>query len=116
MLHITPMQAFTTETYYAQSDSAARREQTAHQVTMTAVLTLYQACATYEAKLGVTVRWTPGCAEWNKAETMTRTREYRKALDKLEGLVVAQIFELTKLNRAGTGKPAFPCIVVCANV
>lgn len=31
-------------------------------------------------------------------------RKYQCALDRLEGLIVAHIFELTKMNRVGTGE------------
>ncbi|KAF9230658.1 hypothetical protein BU15DRAFT_57031, partial [Melanogaster broomeanus] len=33
---------------------------------------------------------------------LVANREYRRALDRLESLVVARIFELSKINRAGT--------------
>ncbi|KAF9231943.1 hypothetical protein BU15DRAFT_81804 [Melanogaster broomeanus] len=36
-------------------------------------------------------------------QTRHPSTEYRRALDRLESLVVARIFELSKINRAGTG-------------
>ena len=57
-----------------------------------------------EGRLGVTSRWKEGSEEWVSAKTLVKEREYRKALDKLEGLLVAHIFEMTRLNVAGTGE------------
>ncbi|KIK32492.1 hypothetical protein CY34DRAFT_19014 [Suillus luteus UH-Slu-Lm8-n1] len=56
-----------------------------------------------ECKLEVITRWVPEDAEWQKARSLVTNRKYQRALDRLEGLVVACIFELTKMNRAGTG-------------
>ncbi|KAH7914663.1 hypothetical protein BJ138DRAFT_999608 [Hygrophoropsis aurantiaca] len=56
-----------------------------------------------EARLELTRRWVPGDAEWEHAATLVANRKYQRALDTLEGLVVARIFELTKMNRSGTG-------------
>ncbi|KAE9384969.1 hypothetical protein BT96DRAFT_841316, partial [Gymnopus androsaceus JB14] len=56
-----------------------------------------------ESKLGVTVCWKEGLEEWEAAKTLVKEHEYRKALDKLEGLLVSHIFEMSRLNVAGTG-------------
>ncbi|KAE9385580.1 hypothetical protein BT96DRAFT_949735 [Gymnopus androsaceus JB14] len=56
-----------------------------------------------EHKLGLQLRWKQGSKEWEAAKKLVKEREYRKALDKLEGLLVARIFEMTRLNVAGTG-------------
>ncbi|KAG0691985.1 hypothetical protein DFH29DRAFT_986014 [Suillus ampliporus] len=56
-----------------------------------------------ECKLEVITCWVPEDAEWQKAGRLVANRRYQRALDRLEGLVVARIFELTKMNRAGTG-------------
>ena len=55
-----------------------------------------------EIKLGLACRWKEGSEEWETAKKLVREREYRKALDKLEGLLVTRIFEMTRLNVAGT--------------
>ena len=55
-------------------------------------------------KLGITSRWKPGDVEWQNAGCLVAQRKYRCALDHLESLVVARIFELGKMNRAGTGE------------
>ena len=56
-----------------------------------------------EAKHGVRKRWTPECTEWIAASSLTASHRYQKALDTLEGLVVAWLFELTKMNMSRTG-------------
>ena len=58
----------------------------------------------FEKKLNISARWRPGDVEWQSAGQLVANREYQQALDQLEGLIVAQIFELSKMNRAGTGK------------
>ncbi|KAL0948667.1 hypothetical protein HGRIS_010470 [Hohenbuehelia grisea] len=40
---------------------------------------------------------------WNRAKELHEFREYRRALESLEGLVVARLFELSKMNMANTG-------------
>ncbi|KAF9059288.1 hypothetical protein BDP27DRAFT_1371644 [Rhodocollybia butyracea] len=56
-----------------------------------------------ETKLDIRMRWTEGSEEWNRAAELTHNSQYRQALDKLEGLLVAHIFELSKMNVSGTG-------------
>ncbi|KAK0421685.1 hypothetical protein EV421DRAFT_1915825 [Armillaria borealis] len=47
--------------------------------------------------------WAPGMAAWESAQTLVQTRDYRHCLSNLEALVVARIFELTKMNMSRTG-------------
>ncbi|KAI5985962.1 hypothetical protein EDD15DRAFT_2175409 [Pisolithus albus] len=56
-----------------------------------------------ERKLNISRRWVPEDKEWQNAGRLVANREYRHALDNLESLVVARLFELTKMNRVGTG-------------
>ncbi|KAF9229996.1 hypothetical protein BU15DRAFT_57705 [Melanogaster broomeanus] len=56
-----------------------------------------------EIKLDIPQRWEPEDDAWQNAGHLVANREYRRALDHLESLVVARIFELSKINRAGTG-------------
>ncbi|KAJ7076258.1 hypothetical protein B0H15DRAFT_925229 [Mycena belliarum] len=55
-----------------------------------------------EARLD-TDRWVPGSEKWEAAATMSGRRRYQRALDDLEGLIIARMFELYKVNMAGTG-------------
>lgn len=56
-----------------------------------------------EIKLNIMQRWVPEDPEWQNAGWLVAKRRYQCALDTLEGLIVAHIFELTKMNRSGTG-------------
>ncbi|KAF9049005.1 hypothetical protein BJ165DRAFT_1343532, partial [Panaeolus papilionaceus] len=58
-----------------------------------------------EFKLGIKPedRWVPGDQEWEAAAKLVHLRRYRAAVDHLEGLVVARLFELTKANMSQTG-------------
>ncbi|KAJ4477074.1 hypothetical protein C8R41DRAFT_983264 [Lentinula lateritia] len=57
-----------------------------------------------ESKLDVRVRWTEGSVQWEEAGALVTGAKYRRALDKLEGLLVSRIFELSRLNISGTGE------------
>lgn len=57
-----------------------------------------------EMKLGVTRRWVPEDQEWRDAGRLVANRKFQRSLDQLESLVVARIFELSKMNQAGTGE------------
>ncbi|KAJ3765228.1 hypothetical protein FB446DRAFT_795258 [Lentinula raphanica] len=56
-----------------------------------------------EVKLGVCSRWAEGSNEWERAKKAVREFDYQRALDKLEALLVARMFEMARLNVAGTG-------------
>jgi hypothetical protein len=56
-----------------------------------------------EEIIGIERRWTPGSPEYQAALTLVHERKYRRALDKLERLVVQRLFELTKLGMSGVG-------------
>ncbi|KAJ3980868.1 hypothetical protein F5890DRAFT_1477390 [Lentinula detonsa] len=48
-------------------------------------------------------RWVKGSKDWKNAETLVYMSKYQKALDRLEGLIIARIFELSRMNVSGTG-------------
>ena len=56
-----------------------------------------------EDRHNVPVRWKPGDVQWQEAAKLAAMHRYQKALDRLEGLVVARLFELTKMNMSRTG-------------
>ncbi|KAF5344269.1 hypothetical protein D9758_012358 [Tetrapyrgos nigripes] len=41
--------------------------------------------------------------EWESVKLLTEKAQYQKCVDKLEGLVVARLFELTRMNMSQTG-------------
>lgn len=57
-----------------------------------------------ELRIGVVTRWVLGGPECEEAGRLVSMRRYQRCLDTLEGLVVARIFELTKMNRSQTGE------------
>ncbi|KAF8842048.1 hypothetical protein BDN67DRAFT_900167, partial [Paxillus ammoniavirescens] len=56
-----------------------------------------------ESQLNIERQWKPEDKEWRIAAWMVTKQKYQRALDHLEALVVAWIFELGKMNRARTG-------------
>lgn len=69
-------------------------------------------CQALEWKLEIRKRWEKGSEEWCATEKIVREATYRKALDKLEGLLVARMFEMTRLNVAGTGACKIPIFIL----
>jgi hypothetical protein len=51
-----------------------------------------------------TQRWDPDYPEWSGAAKLVAMRRYQRCLDALEGLIVARMFELTKMNMSQTGE------------
>jgi len=66
-----------------------------------------------EACLDICVRWTVGCDEWVEAKKLVKESAYRKALDKLECLLIARMFEMSRINVSGTGKPLNLLVIIC---
>ena len=63
-----------------------------------------------KVKLGIFNHWAPADDEWKQAAEMVGKRRYQKCLDLLEGLVVARMFELTKMNMSQTSAWLLPLI------
>ena len=57
-----------------------------------------------ECRLHITQRWQPGETRYNDTVKYIAERDYHRAIDKLHKLVIRRLFELHKLNIAGTGK------------
>ena len=57
-----------------------------------------------ELKMGIAARWVPGSLEWKTAAEKVSKHQYQRCLDSLEGLIVARMFELTKVNMLQTGE------------
>ncbi|KAH9931426.1 uncharacterized protein B0H18DRAFT_1083452 [Fomitopsis serialis] len=60
-------------------------------------------CQAYEKELDISVRWTPNSTEYQEACKLLTMRQYQRAVDELERLVVQRLFELTKLGMSGIG-------------
>ena len=61
-----------------------------------------------EAKLNVHERWTEESENWVRADRSLAEVAFDQAIDRLEGLVVARMFELSKMNQTGTGMRYIP--------
>ena len=59
----------------------------------------------YEEEHGIVNRWDESSQEYKDALNLLTKREYRRAVDNLERLVVQRLLELTKLGMNGVGKP-----------
>ncbi|KAI0744667.1 hypothetical protein C8Q76DRAFT_764263 [Earliella scabrosa] len=59
-----------------------------------------------EVRFGIEKRWEPMDAQYQNTLHYVATREYQRALGKLQRLVVQRLFELHKLNLAQTGYKA----------
>ena len=55
--------------------------------------------------MGIVERWMPDSPECHEAAKLLHMHKYQRALDVLEGLVVARVFELGRINRSQTGMP-----------
>jgi len=56
-----------------------------------------------EKKMNITSRWELKSVEWKAAADKVVKRRYQRCIDNLEGLVVARMFELSKMNMSQTG-------------
>ncbi|ESK83003.1 hypothetical protein Moror_11771 [Moniliophthora roreri MCA 2997] len=80
-----------------------------HQVKVTQLedklLKVLEAIHGLEIQIGILPgdRWKEGGREWREAKEKKNAVHYQKALDRLEGLIVARMFELTRMNFSGTG-------------
>jgi len=54
--------------------------------------------------LDIGEHWTPEDAEYQREMEYQEVQTYQVAVDKLEGVVVQRLFELTKANVSETGK------------
>ena len=70
---------------------------------LNSVLTLQNSIQLLETEHGVERRWSQQHTEWIKAEKSLQECDYEAAVDHLEGLIVARLFELGKMNKAKTG-------------
>lgn len=99
----TPAQELRNGTFYSNESGRTRRQESSRKHGYESVITLQSAALDYEAKLGIDERWLPEFEEWQEACRSENELEYTRAVDRLEFLVVSRLFELSKLNRAGTG-------------
>ena len=56
-----------------------------------------------EVKMGISTRWQPSDEQYIETLAYMSKRHYHRALDNLQRLVIQRLFELNRLNLAGTG-------------
>ncbi|KAH8109879.1 hypothetical protein DFH11DRAFT_1515076 [Phellopilus nigrolimitatus] len=86
-----------------QSSSQTCKLEHARRRGLAKVISLQESAEQLEEKLGITQRWSEGSDGWKRASADVATRNYQRAIDRLEGLVVQRLFELGKQHRAQTG-------------
>jgi hypothetical protein len=91
-----------TATTVGQRDTTAAKE-TARRHAIEVNIRRVKAVQTIEIRLNITTRWEPGTTEWEAAALKVKMRRYQRSIDVLEGLIVARMFELTKMNMSQTG-------------
>jgi len=96
-----------TEANIGQHDTTASAE-TAHRHALELQKRDLTAVQVLENKLNIVRRWERGSLEWQAAAEKVSMRTYQHCIDILEGLVVAWMFELTKMNRSQTGMTYIP--------
>ncbi|KAJ7747085.1 hypothetical protein B0H14DRAFT_3097053 [Mycena olivaceomarginata] len=56
-----------------------------------------------EQKLAVETRWTSESPQWNATAAAMKKYKYLDALDEIERIILARLFEMTKVHQSGTG-------------
>ena len=90
-------------TNYDSDLSVTRKLETHRRELQTAVDNREADVIAIEVRFGIEKRWQPMDADYQQALNYIATRNYQRALIKLQTLVVQRLFELHKLNLAQTG-------------
>ncbi|KAJ7846839.1 hypothetical protein B0H14DRAFT_3086242 [Mycena olivaceomarginata] len=56
-----------------------------------------------EQKLGVETQWTSDSPQWTATDAALKKHKYLDALDEIEQIILARLFEMTKVHQSGTG-------------
>lgn len=88
---------------YNEELSRTRKAETERRVAAERYTQLQHDVVAMEVALGITVRWQPADQEYVQTVKYMSERTYQKALGKLQQLVIQRLFELNRLNLAGTG-------------
>ncbi|KAF8510448.1 hypothetical protein JB92DRAFT_3083613 [Gautieria morchelliformis] len=84
------------------TNDKARLRQVTHD-TWEGIMFLQRELQLVEENLDIGARWTPEHPDYQRAAEYLHIQKYQVALDKLEGLVVQRLHELTKANVSQTG-------------
>lgn len=101
-LHNTTAEQFDDPEFYLRDASRTAEIEELRRTGFTELLLTHEQVRMQEAKLGITERWTEDSPGWQAATREANELQYQWVIDNLEGLVVSRLFELAKMNRAGT--------------
>lgn len=93
-----------TRNNYAQSSAATLKLETRRRLAREKCDRLLQDVISLEATLGITQRWIPSDPQYIEMRKYATERSYHRAVDRVHEVVIKRLFELHKLNIAGTGK------------
>ncbi|KAJ7244802.1 hypothetical protein B0H12DRAFT_1073675 [Mycena haematopus] len=99
----TPFIPAETEATYGAAAAQTRRIETQRRHALEIYGKTLDAVQDLEVRLDIKARWKPGDEDWVAAAALVEKRRYQRAIDELEGLVVARMFELSKVNMSDTG-------------
>ena len=91
------------EAGYAEAAKATRRIETQRRHALEVRSKALAAVHDLEMRMEIGLRWIAGDEKWEAAASMVYRRRYQRALDHLEELVIARMFELAKCHMSGTG-------------
>ncbi|KAJ7705953.1 hypothetical protein B0H16DRAFT_1746965 [Mycena metata] len=98
-----PILPINTDATYAAAASQTRRIETQRRHAIEARDKTLAVVADLELRLNIARRWEDDGDDWIRVAMMVKNRRYQCAIDALEGLVVARMFEFSKVNMSDTG-------------
>jgi len=99
-LNPSPLSTYETEA------SATRRLETARRAATDELTVAMRAVRDLELKLNIEQTWTEADPEYQDAKKYLRHRDFHRALDHVQQLVVQRLFEMSKANIVGMGNVA----------
>lgn len=88
---------------YASSARTTARLEVQRQSAMDEALLAIRAISDLETKLQLSVRWVEDDPEYKATLEYIRLRDYHRALDSIQRLVVQRLFEVARANLSGMG-------------
>ena len=100
---------------YESDASATRRLESARRAATDGLLVSIRAIEDLEGKLNIGQSWTEDDPAYQEAERYLRRRDFHRALDKVQQLVVQRLFEMSKANIAGMGNVILSILSACSH-
>lgn len=92
---------------YASSTRVTARLESQRRSAMDEILIAVRSVADLEAKLEVIIPWTEDSAEYISTLDYIQQRNYHRALDTIQRLVIQRLFEASKANMSEMGQYVF---------